>query len=188
MAVFLSQNCVGFFEHWKSVRKDGALVPLQSDFLDHPHPLYAPHLYIIEMVGRNLIIRLMGTRLVERWGRDRTGEDLLKDQPDNFRDVLLANGMTADSTPCGFKTVIEFASTTGNRMLIEALSLPLDTGQENVVRRVTFSEVAEKRDYQDFTGQYLGTPEAEWVDVGAGIPDQPPLNVKERPQAFVVAM
>ena len=72
MAALLSKHSQGFFEHWKSLRKGDALVPLQKDFLDQPHPQFAPYLYIIEVAGRELIIRLMGTALVERGGRDRT--------------------------------------------------------------------------------------------------------------------
>ena len=54
----------------------GELTLAQSVFLDTPNPKFAPYLYIVEVCETGLLIRMMGTKLVELWGRDRAGESL----------------------------------------------------------------------------------------------------------------
>ncbi len=66
-------------------------MPRQSDFFDHADPKYAPYLHVAEIMEDNLVFRLMGTALVERWGRDKTGEIVGLDQPDSIRIALLEN-------------------------------------------------------------------------------------------------
>ena len=73
---------------------------------------------------------------------------------------------------------MKFAATTGAQFSIEAVVLPLQVGGGKPNRLVSYSEVVEKLKYGDLSQQYLGIPEVEWVDVGAGMPDQVPMTVE----------
>lgn len=85
---FLSDDCQGFFRHWQSLCAEDQSVPLQTDFLSNPHPTYAPFQLIVDLMSDHLLIRLMGTELVERWGRDKTGEKVGDDQTPEVRDAI----------------------------------------------------------------------------------------------------
>lgn len=160
------------------MREDGAYVPHQSVFLDNPHPQFAPYLHIAQFRNGRLIFRLIGTKLVERWGKDKTGEVVGEGQPPEMQQSLYKNSWSAIATPCGFRMNMKFAATTGAQFSIEAVVLPLQVGGGKPNRLVSYSEVVEKLKYGDLSQQYLGIPEVEWVDVGAGMPDQVPMTVE----------
>ena len=173
MTTFRSDACKEFLEHWLSLREEGQLVPTQTVFLDNPHPKFAPNVHIAEIGESDLILRLMGTALVERWGRDKTGEVIGLDQPPKIRDALFTNSKISHAVPSGFRQVIEFASQSGSEMAVEAVVLPLTLPDERTPRVVSYSTVLQKLAYGDHSERYLGVTEAEWIDVGAGVPDQP---------------
>lgn len=176
MATFKTDQCSKFFEHWTSLRVESAQVLWQSVFLDNPHPGFAPHLHIAEFPNGRIIFRLIGTKLAERWGRDKTGEVVGEGQPPKMQQSLCRFSWSAISRPCGFRMNMKFAATTGAQFSVEAIVLPLsiDGGKPN--RLVSFSEVVEKLQYGDVSQIYLGIPDVEWIDVGAGVPDQAPTT------------
>lgn len=177
MTVFQSQTCEDFLEHWKSLRTDGALVPTQQDYLDHPHPRFAPYIHIAEIADSDLIIRLMGTALVERWGRDKTGEVIGLDQPPKIKEALHRNSQISHGIPCGFRLLIEMAASNGSEMAIEAVCLPLNIETERLPRVISYSSVLQQLKYGDHSERYLGLTAVDWIDLGAGIPDDAPLVV-----------
>ncbi|NKB45474.1 MAG: PAS domain-containing protein [Alphaproteobacteria bacterium] len=178
MTTFQTEQCKGFFTHWKSLRAEGDVVPQQSEFLDNPHPGFAPHLHIAEFRNGRLIFRLIGTKLVERWGRDKTGEIVGDGQPAEMQQSLYRNSWSAISKPCGFRMNMKFAASTGAQFSVEAVVLPLQVKAGKPNRLVSYSEVVEKLKYGDQSQVYLGIPEVEWIDVGAGVPDHTPTTVQ----------
>ena len=151
MTKFRSKNCLGFLEHWKSLRNGSDATLRQSVFLDKPNPLYAPYLYIVEIGDSDLIVRLMGTKLVERWGRDKTGESLGAGQPPNIQKAFFENARLAAPVPSGFRIVVEFAASNGSQMLVEAAALPLEVKAGRPVRMVAFSEILDTLKYGELT-------------------------------------
>ena len=160
------------------MREEGAVVPKQSVFLDNPHPRFAPHLHIAQFRNGRLIFRLIGTKLVERWGRDKTGEVVAEGQPAEMQQSLYRNSWSSISQPCGFRMNMKFAASTGARFSVEAVVLPLQIGGGKPNRLVSYSEVVEKLKYGDLSQVYLGIPDVEWIDIGAGVPDQEPMTVE----------
>lgn len=177
MTTFKTEQCAGFYAYWKSLREDGKVVPHQSALLDTSHPGYAPHLHIAEFLNGRLIFRLIGTRLVERWGRDKTGSVVGEDQPPEMQQSLYRNAWSSISKPCGFRMNMIFAATTGSQFSVEAVVLPLRVKSGKPNRLVSYSQVIEKLKYGDLSQQYLGIPDVEWVDIGAGAPDSKPVTV-----------
>lgn len=168
---FRSEECQGFLNHWLSLRADGEMVTAQSVFLDNPHPSYAPFLHIADMMEDHLVFRLMGTQLVERWGRDKTGEMVGQDQPPVLRDALFKNGRQCAISLCGVRMEIEFASVNGAEMSIECIVLPLSLGPDKPMRLLSYSTVLRQLKHGDHSDHYLGLPVAEWIDIGAGVPE-----------------
>ena len=177
MATFQTDQCAGFHAHWTSLRDEGTVVLRQSVFLDNPHPGFAPHLHIAEFRNGRLIFRLIGTKLVERWGRDKTGEVIGEGQPPEMQQSLYRNSWSAIAQPCGFRMNMKFAASTGAQFSVEAVVLPLSVKAGKPHRLVSYSEVVEKLQYGDQSQIYLGIPEVEWIDIGAGVPGQTPNTV-----------
>ena len=177
MVDFRSENGLGFLQHWQSLRTENQLVPAQDTFFDQPHPTYAPYLYIVEVSGQDLLVRLMGTKVVERWGRDKTGESLGLGQPPSIYNALLENARTAASFPCGFQTVIKVAVNNGAEMSLEAIALPLKVKAGRPDRVVAYSEALQTLKYGDQSERYIDLPDGTWIDIGVGVPEEPPLVV-----------
>ncbi len=177
-SIFQSEECRGFFEHWLSLRDEGEFVPLHRDFLDNPNPKYAPLIHISEMnEGGTMIVRLMGTGLVERWGRDKTGEAMGEGQPESVREALYSNTRQVISTPCGLRSEIELASSSGSEMLIEAVTLPLTDEAGKPGRLVAYSALMQKLQYGEHSERYKKLANVEWIDLGAGTPQDQPLKI-----------
>ena len=176
MTRFKTEKCRGFFEHWASLRDEGQHVPSNSVFLDKAHPDYAPHLHIAEMHDGYMVFRLIGTKVVERWGRDKTGEVVGDGQPPDMQRVLYDNGVLSISTPCGFRMEMMFAASNGSEISIEALVLPLATEVGKPGRLVSLSEVVERLKYGDQSERYLNIANVDWVEIGAGVPEQDPWS------------
>ena len=178
MTTFKTEKCRGFFEHWASLRDEGQHAPLQSVFLDKSHPEYAPHLHIADVYDGYLVFRLIGTKVVERWGRDKTGEVVGEGQPPGMQRALYENGILSVSTPCGFRMEMMFAASNGSEISVEALVLPLETQDGKPDRLVSLSEVVEKLKYGDQSERYLNMSNVNWVDIGAGVPEQAPMSAE----------
>lgn len=176
---FQSKDCRGFFEHWQSLRADGSILPSQKDFLDNADPRYAPFTHISEVDDAGvMIVRLMGTALVERWGKDKTGEAMAADQPEEVREALYGNTRKVISTPCGLRSEIELAGSSGSEMIIEAITLPIGVEPGRPGRLVAYSALMRKLEYGEHSQQYKSLANVEWIDIGAGVPGDPPQVVR----------
>lgn len=179
-SIFQSEECGGFFAHWQSLRVEGHIVPFHKDFLDNPNPQYAPFVHISEISAEGtMIIRLMGTGLVERWGKDKTGEAMGEGQPTSIRKALYANTRQVILNPCGLRSEIELAASTGSEMLIEAVTLPLIVEPGKPGRLVAYSALMRKLKHGEHSERYKRLANVEWIDIGAGIPQAPPSKVDE---------
>jgi len=178
-SIFQSEDCQGFFNHWKSLRTGRDIIPTQKDFLDHADPRYAPHTHISELgPDGSMIVRLMGTALVERWGKDKTGEAMGEGQPSDVREALYSNTRLVIATPCGLRSEIELATSSGSEMVIEAVTLPIAVEPGKPGRLVAFSAVMRKLEYGEHSQRYKSLANVDWIDIGAGVPDDPPMVVE----------
>lgn len=174
-SLFQSQDCLGFFKHWKSLCVGDAILPSQRDFLDRAEPRYAPFIHISEANQRGeMIVRLMGTGIVERWGRDKTGEAMGAGQPKGIQEAMYSNTRNVISRPCGLRSEIELAASSGSEMIIEAITLPLGVDPGRPGRLVAYSAVMRKLEHGEHSEHYKSLSNVNWIDIGAGVPDAPP--------------
>lgn len=167
---FQTPECRGFYEHWQSLPKHG-LAPTSETFLDTAHPVYAPSIYILEFSGSDIIIRLMGTALVERWKKDRTGQSFLTSQNPEVHKIFMANSSHIVNKPCGLRATNRFRLSTSQRVSTEAVTLPLATAPERPARLVSYSQMFEDPGDKEMVGGWENVVDHEWVDLGAGVPD-----------------
>lgn len=173
-----SDLCRAFFDHWLSLIAEGEAITTQQMLLDHPHPEFAPFVHIGELADDHLVFRLIGTKLVERWGRDKTGQVIGSDQPESIRKGLFANARDAYAHPCGYILEMDLASATGAGLSIEAVVLPLGVAPGRPGRLVSYTDVLNKLPDGELTARYLSLHGGRWIDIGAGIPDHPPVVVE----------
>lgn len=176
MSQFQSSECADFFEHWTSLRVDGKRTASELDFLNTPHPKFTPHLYITEASDSGMIIRHVGTKLAEAYGRNKIGEVLGQDQPANFRVAINTNSRMAISTPCGLYGHLVFETQLGSTFDVETLALPLSAAIGQPDRLVTYTYTPHEKPAGDTFRRYVKFPSTEWVDVGAGVPPMNPLS------------
>ncbi len=169
----------GFVDHWKQA-EPGSRIPQLSRFLDRPSIAHAPHLFIFEVENGRLKVRLQGTGLVERWGRDFTGSVLYETKSERFREQSIDNFHKIINTPCGCYMVdhIQIAggrmitrATTGSRSRIVLLPLGSSKGPPLVV---AYSQEDGARAWDESFVSKQTTIEAHWIDLGAGVPCTPP--------------
>lgn len=173
MSIVLEPSCAAFLAHWKSLRGD-ALVPTVAAFIDRPSPLHAPYLFMATVNGDDLILRLIGTALVERWGRDLTGQRLYMSKSGDYRRAIAENFNRVVTQPCGCYAINEYMSGRQRYVAVKVLYLPLWDEAGRPPRVVGYSTETEKRSENELLVDRRRTVEANWIDLGAGVPSVPP--------------
>jgi hypothetical protein len=172
-----SAECHAFLEHWCAVRGDG-LVPRSEKFLDCAPPQFMPNTYIVEIGSEGAIVRFQGTDLVQAWGKDFTNEELHSRRNEGLKERSLHNmRQVVAHKPCGYVVRITFSSSMGRRMHTEIMVLPLAVQPGRLPRLVCYSLKDPKREVEETLNFYLETHRADWIDIGAGVPRERPLDL-----------
>jgi hypothetical protein len=171
MATFRTDHCRSFLAHWQSLRVGDALPTLQ-DYLSRPHPVLQPNVAIKDVVSPgHLNVRLFGTHLVEVFGVDATGQNLM---------VFAGNAAMAHELwmyqhavathPAGLASVKSAITASGRAISFEDVELPLTPfpgGPPCLACCLGFVEVL---DYKDKMFKLLAHTSARWIDIGWGEP------------------
>ncbi len=165
-----------FAAHWRSMR-EGDIMPTFERFLDNPSGRFASSSYIFELTDDGAMVRYQGTELVERWMRDFTGKELHEGRHPFLKAQSLANMRQVADVPCGYLVRLTFSTSIGRRMRSNLLQLPLGVKPGRPPRIVCLASVEEARAGEEIIAKYLETHNADWLDLGAGVPDAPPLDL-----------
>ncbi len=114
----------------------------------------------------------MGTALVDRWKVDRTGQRFLTTQDSETKKIFVINCSHIVNKPCGLRATNHFRLSAGQRISTEAIALPLAPAPGRPSRFVSYSQIFEQPDEQNSVGGWEDVVDQEWIDIGAGIPDQ----------------
>ncbi|MBT6136092.1 MAG: PAS domain-containing protein [Rhodospirillaceae bacterium] len=173
---FLSADTLAFGEYWFS-RPRVDFVPDRSDIDPTDIPSLLSNLLIYEYEGPyNLRIRLAGTSLVARHGREITGLNLMDMvPPENYEDAswLFQQIVTQ---PCGCLSHGHAKSLSGRRVHFEILFFPARNRQGKIDQIVAHSIGKEPDRYYDTASERVAeTKEFQraLIDIGAGVPDDP---------------
>lgn len=173
----ISPECRAFLAHWTALRKDG-LIPTTEDFLDHSRPELAPTTIIVELIDGDLLIRLEGGEVALRWGREATGRPIYAGRPQAFRAKIIDNVVRLLKHPCGCRMLNEYTTSAGRAVRSEAVLLPLAVKPGRPPRMALQSRELDRRHEMEAMTNRHNTVEAEWIDIGAGVPSAPPHRPK----------
>lgn len=135
-----------------------------------------PAVFIHEVAEGGLIVRFMGTQLVERWRRDDTGKvfGAHLDQEARERTLIIARAVTGH--PCGVLQHSAMVTSTGREAAFEAILLPLAVEPHRPARMIVYSSVIDALGREEHGQRYSAVGERRWLDIGAGVPTQAPLQ------------
>ncbi|MCB2108339.1 MAG: PAS domain-containing protein [Rhodobacteraceae bacterium] len=173
---FDSPSCRYFYDAWCEVA-GGEIVPSSSDFLDHAPVELMPYAFIHDIHPEGVIVRFMGTGLVQRWRHDLTGQ-YFGDQLAQFdRDRLLNFCQTVVHHPCGMRQIGHMASSMGRSLSFEAVMLPLRSDSAAPPRVIVFSQILGNMVDKEHSSDFEQSGMREWIDLGNSIPaDAPPAG------------
>lgn len=164
-----------FLTHWKSLRQPGELVVSSADFLDNPHALLAPNVLILDVHDDDVIVRLIATAIVERWGVDLTGKSMFTAHMPMKREDTLFNFNSVIDKPCGLLSVNNTRTSGGRAVVSETLSLPLSVLPGRPKRLINYSRLIDPMEEDERSEEVAAYEHQEWIDIGAGVPDETPL-------------
>jgi len=118
----------------------------------------------------------MGTAQVELWDMDFTDLDLTKQFPTRGQlNRLNLNHMATYQHPCGLWDLVTYAKQSGLLVKHEQLTLPLSVEDGKPPRTVVFAKAADPHGLSDSLRRFSDVDQRRWVDLGAGVPSDPPL-------------
>ncbi len=173
-AAISEEDCKQFFDQWK-VLAGVQVMPHTTDFLLNPDPTLISFVHIMEMTDQGLLVRFMGTGLVDLWGEDRTNQILGAALPEELKKNFDHRCVIVVSHPYGLIELSEFSSPTGRPFQMETVALPLAVDVDRPLRFCSFSKVVEPLQQKDsFEARYKKTHHKTWIDIGNGVPNTGP--------------
>jgi hypothetical protein len=170
---FETAECRAFAAYWSSLPRAAAGAPRRRDFDPCALPSLLPHMLIHDLTepGESRL-RLVGTRIVDRFGFDPTGRSYLSLVPEVRRAGALAALRAMADTPCAMRVVVEWGYLNGFRQEGESFGLPFCAGPSGM--HLIFVDVPIDRlsyhSSQRGAISALGVRDREYIDIGAGLP------------------
>jgi hypothetical protein len=151
------------------MRKDQHL-PTTEHYFDHVDARFAPRLMMFECMADDVVLRFQGTAVVERWGKDRTGESWLAEKPPHSANAILGNMVDCINTPCGALSQSTYFAKFGRQARLESLTVPLAVAPGRPGRLLSFSNLLEPISERDGGPDRIARRSVAWVDLGFGKP------------------
>jgi hypothetical protein len=118
------------FEYWLSLRKDGA-IPVRTDFNPRRVQRILSSLCLFQVwPGEGVSCRIAGTTIARALDMELTGKNYLEFTPPDFRRERLQR-FTQYTTGMISRTIRELDLNSGQRMLVEEITLPFGDMQED---------------------------------------------------------
>jgi hypothetical protein len=168
-------RCQSFFDHWRALpRRPSAAVPHSADYLDAAPAALMPATFIHDVLDDVLLVRFMGTELVNRWRRDDTGKIFGAGLTSADRQIVQNIAETLVRHPCGLLHHGFLATTAGRRTMFEAVLLPLSVDPGAPGRILTYSVLLDGLEREEHGSGFDHTGRRYWLDIGGGVPAAPP--------------
>jgi hypothetical protein len=169
-----SAECYAFVEFWKSLRGD-ALMPTTEDFLDRMSPRFVRASYLVDVLADRTVIRFQGTELNERWGLDATGQDLSMGRSKTMQARMVALLEVLAAQPCAYVCRSAYVTSRARPIETAIVCLPLAVKPGRAPRTVSFTTEVVALDDGEVAWNRFDMLEHGWLDIGAGVPDEPPV-------------
>jgi len=172
---FQTPSCRAFFQHWRDIAAAGTL-PHSNAFLDAAPTDLIPFAYIHDIQPDGLMVRFMGTGLVQRWRHDLTGQLFGGHLTADARGKLRITMAMLANQPCGMRQMGRLESSVGRALSFEAVSLPLAVDPGRVPRVTIFSQILDEMNDNEHSNEFRAAGNREWLDLGWGMPPElPPI-------------
>lgn len=170
---FATSECRAFAAYWMGLPRPPAGAPHRRDFDPCVLPSLLPHMLIHDLSDpADSRLRLVGTRIVDRFGFDPTGRSYLSLVPSERHGSALAALREMADRPCGMRIVIEWGYANGFRQEAESFGLPFRADPAGT--HLIFVDVPMQRSTYDGlnTGALaaLSVRDRTFIDLGAGVP------------------
>ena len=170
----IGPDFVSFWDNWHALPRSGP-VPSLSDYLDHADPKIQPYLVIMDYIPpHHMRVRLAGTAIVAVFGEITGWTENQVFDPVISKQVF-QNGWIMASHPAGLCVKRTSKDSTGRKGESYGMALPVQTTPDirtvvsyNRIPKFNWSAMGNER-IQAITG--FG--EAQWLDIGAGVPLPP---------------
>ena len=164
-----------FYSYWLSLPKV-KLIPTLSDYFDHAPPTLQPFVGICDVYSpTQIVMRLLGTGLVEASGSDPTGGPLDEFYAEKLRQQMGLMAYTSATHPVGYLCVRTIRLRGGNLIHCPSICLPISNSASPVPGIITYARVAGSATTfanQNTMEMVQDLRMTTWIDVGAGVPDQ----------------
>ncbi|MEQ8666153.1 MAG: hypothetical protein RIC16_10530 [Rhodospirillales bacterium] len=121
----VSRNAA-FVDFWRDTMVFPDRVALRSDFVAERIPSLWSNLLLHDLSsGDDDVLRLVGTAVVERFGRDPTGTSYLDFVRPERREPALKSLLGSVHQPCGMLGLIDWVYASGKRERIESVGFPM---------------------------------------------------------------
>lgn len=125
MPVYATATAAAFADFWFSLPRAGKM-PSLATFLDRPMPQLQPKVAVTEIISDSEILyRLLGTELVDGFGQERTGHNILDVAEPKLRPDMVAFFRAVIETPCGARALVEAATNHERDIVFETVCFPL---------------------------------------------------------------
>lgn len=170
-----SQRNQDFFDYWQKLPRNG-VVPESKSFFPEDIPKLLSSFTIYELVSADCIrFKLAGTKIANRDGGDRTGDNYLDEVAPARRKKASEAFWTVYNQPCGMRVILEFTKKSGMVVLVEGIGLPMinSTGEFPLLY---YSNDELSRSKRKVAGtidrlELITVKQRDFIDIGAGIPD-----------------
>ncbi|RED48555.1 PAS domain-containing protein [Aestuariispira insulae] len=171
----LRSETIAFAHFWLRLPKEG-LMPDRQSFRPEDETRLLPRIMLMELQAPDLIcMRLIGTKLVQMHGCDRTGQNYLDFVEAERRPEAAKALWRMWDQPCGMQVMLVQKSNKGVETLSETIGFPMTDRQHGRKLLICHSTPMEWRDLPAFWEQdparLYNVSDRHYIDIGAGIPD-----------------
>lgn len=168
----ISTTAKEFLSFWRDVRGDKLVPPSEDIHIERLESISAKTMYNVWNEEGELIVRYMGTDIVEAFGTDTTGVDQISlSHPDELEVSRISLGLVG-AHPCGILATITLRVEDLTPRTFECIYLPVEYQGHN--RHIIELVNPQSIDYrpEDDTGslQALRYVDRQFIDIGAGTP------------------
>jgi len=177
MPDFRHSNTERLYDYWRSLADGNPPNYRLWDPIDIPQLM--PFVTILELnEGDEFVHRFAGTGTCEFVGVELTGR-MLKDffsSPEEYA-ASEQDLRTILAAPCGRRSSYVVRSASGHECLAELLTLPLTSANGVPDRLVVQMTILETKGFGEATPVLSQNVEAEWIDLGFGVPSTHPVGL-----------
>ncbi|WND01941.1 PAS domain-containing protein [Temperatibacter marinus] len=186
--MIISQLVKDFLTYWQSIKMDGQIIPLKSNFKPFEVPECVPYLSVLEVEDPSetieqgkednslcVRIKLTGTNVYERYQMELTGTNILDLFPAEDRHPLYEGFKSLIAHPAGIWRRMISPHRRNFHLYDESLILPLydERRDKNIPILLSVAkDIAEQEfiTYSEDGGHIQKGNEHLWIDIGKGVP------------------